>query len=88
MRLRCERKDGPVWRVHLEPGSKAEVVFDGEGLHELDCLLDDAENSRRCRVLVIESVPGVFCRGMDLEFLIAHAGEDQLERIRRARKAK
>lgn len=67
--------------MHLEPGNKAEVVFDGEGLDELDRLLDDAENSRRCRVLVIESVPGVFCRGMDLEFLIAHAGEDQSERI-------
>lgn len=80
MRLRCDRKD-PVWRVHLEPGNKAEVVFDGEGLADLARLLDDAENSRRCRVLVIESVPGMFCRGMDLEFLIAHAGEDQTERI-------
>ncbi len=81
MRLRCDRKDGPVWRVHLEPGNKAEVVFDGEGLQELDDLLDAAQGSRRCRVLVIESAPGVFCRGMDLDFLIAHAGEDQSERI-------
>ncbi len=81
MRLRCDRKDGPVWRVHLEPGDKADVVFDSIGLAELDRLLDDAENSRRCRVLVIESVPGMFCRGMDLEFLVAHAGEDQSERI-------
>ena len=31
--------------------------------------------------MVIESNPGVFCRGMDFEFLVAHAGEDQSERL-------
>jgi enoyl-CoA hydratase/carnithine racemase len=85
MRLRCDNRDAPVWRIHLEPGSKpgdkGEVVFDGAGLAQLDALLQDAEASKRCRVLVIESTPGVFCRGMDLEFLVAHAGEDQYDKL-------
>lgn len=81
MRVRCDHKDGPVWRVHLDPGEKGEVVFDGEGLAELDGLLAEAEASQRCRVIVIESTPGVFCKGMDLEFLVAHAGEDQSEKL-------
>lgn len=81
MRLRCEPKDSPVWRVHLESGDKGEVAFDGEGLAQLDALLQAAEESKRCRVIVIESTPGVFCRGMDLEFLVAHAGEDQSEKL-------
>jgi enoyl-CoA hydratase/carnithine racemase len=82
MRLRCEPNDNPVWRVRLEPGDKPEVVFDGEGLAQLDALLQAAEDEKRCRVLVIESNPGVFCRGMDLEFLVAHAGEDQSDKLR------
>ncbi|NVB38687.1 enoyl-CoA hydratase/isomerase family protein [Pseudenhygromyxa sp. WMMC2535] len=81
MRLRCDARDGSVWRVRLEPGSKGEVAFDGAGLEQLDRLLQDADESRRCRVLVIESNPGVFCKGMDLEFLVAHAGEDQSEKL-------
>ncbi|HLT39951.1 MAG TPA: enoyl-CoA hydratase-related protein, partial [Enhygromyxa sp.] len=80
-----------------KPGDKGEVVFDGAGLAQLDALLQAAEESRRCRILVVESMPGVFCRGMDLEFLVAHAGEDQsdklaayarcMERLRGSRKA-
>ena len=82
MRLRCDSRDGPVWRVHLEPGAKGEVVFDGEGLAEFDALLQAADDSKRCRVVVIQSsTPGVFCKGMDLEFLVAHAGEDQSEKL-------
>lgn len=81
MRLRCDSRDAPVWRIRLEPGDKPEVVFDGAGLAQLLALLQEAEESRRCRVLVIESTPGVFCRGMDLEFLVAHAGEDQSEKL-------
>lgn len=81
MRVRCDAKDGPVWRVRLEAGDKGEVSFDGVGLAELDALLGDAEQSPRCRVLVLESAPGVFCRGMDLDFIVAHAGEDQSDRL-------
>ena len=81
MRVRCEPSDSPVWRVHLEPGDKPEVTFDGDGIAALDALLESAEESKRCRVLVIESNPGVFCRGIDFEYLVAHAGEDQSERL-------
>ena len=85
MRLRCDTRDAPVWRIRLEPGDKpgdkGEVVFDGAGLAQLDALLQEAEATKRCRVLVIESTPGVFCRGMDLEFLVAHAGEDQSDKL-------
>src|SRR5690606_40185816 len=85
MRLRCDNRDAPVWRIRLEPsdkpGKRGEVVFDGAGLAQLDALLRDAEDSKRCRVLVVESTPGVFCRGMDLECLVAHAGEDQSDKL-------
>ncbi len=81
MRLRCDSQDGPVWRVHLEPDDKGEVAFDGVGLAQLDALLQAAEDDKRCRVIVIESTPGVFCKGMDLQFLIAHAGEDQSDKL-------
>ncbi|MFO7565313.1 MAG: enoyl-CoA hydratase/isomerase family protein [Enhygromyxa sp.] len=85
MRLRCDTHDAPVWRIRLEPderpGRRGEVVFDGAGLAKLDELLQEAEETKRCRVLVIESMPGVFCRGMDLEFLVAHAGEDQSDKL-------
>jgi enoyl-CoA hydratase/carnithine racemase len=82
MRLRCESHDSPVWRVHLEHGDKPEVVLDAAGLAQLERLLEDAEDNKRCRVIVIESSPGVFCRGMDLQFLVAHAGEDQSDKLR------
>lgn len=81
MRLRCEPHDSPVWRVHLEPGDKPEVVLDGGGLARLDALIGEAEASKRCRVIVVESAPGVFCRGMDLQFLVNHAGEDQSDKL-------
>ncbi|PRP99868.1 Carnitinyl-CoA dehydratase [Enhygromyxa salina] len=81
MRLRCEPGDSPVWRVRLEPGDKPEVALDGAGLDQLNALLEAAQESPRCRVIVIESAPGVFCRGMDLEFLVAHAGEDQSAKL-------
>ncbi len=82
MRLRCEHQDGPVWRIHLEGRDQSEVTLDGEGLEELDALLTQAEQAPHCRVIVIESRPGVFCRGMDLAYVLAHAGEDLTDRIR------
>ena len=81
MRVRCDHRDSSVWRVHFEPGDKPEVVFDGPGLDQLGALLRAAEDSTVCRVLVLESTPAVFCRGMDLDFLVAHAGEDQSEKL-------
>lgn len=76
MRLRCDAKRGPVWRVSLEPGDKPAVVLDGPGVAALGELLAEAELDTSCRVLVFESAGEQFCRGMDLDFLVAHAGED------------
>ena len=81
MRVRCDHKDTSVWRVRLEPGDEPEVALNGAGLDQLGEVLAQAEAEPRCRVLVLESVPGTFCRGMDLDFLVAHAGEDQSEKL-------
>lgn len=70
-----------MWRVHMSPGERGEVALTGEGIAELSGLMAAAEQSARCRVIVIDSSPGVFCKGMDLEFLVAHAGEDQTEKL-------
>lgn len=82
MKLRCEHQDGPVWRIHLEGRNGNEVSLDGEGLEELERTLAAAEAEPRCRVVVIESRPGVFCRGMDLGYVLSRAGEDLSDRIR------
>lgn len=82
MKVRCEHQDAPVWRIHLEGRDGAEVSLDGEGLEQLDEFIARADASEHCRVVVIESRPGVFCRGMDLSYVLAHAGEDLSDRIR------
>ena len=82
MELRCEAKDGPVWRVRLEPGDASAVMLDPPGVAALEALLDESEASKTCRVLVFESQPGQFCRGMDLGYLVEHAGVDQSATLR------
>jgi methylglutaconyl-CoA hydratase/polyketide biosynthesis enoyl-CoA hydratase PksH len=81
MRVRCDLREGPVWRVRLEPNASGEVALDGDGIAALDELITQATESSRCRVIVLESSSGVFCRGMDLRFVTKHAGEDLSERI-------
>jgi enoyl-CoA hydratase/carnithine racemase len=83
MKVRCDQKDGSVWRIRLEPGESGEVALDGQGIAAIDQLVTDATESARCRVIVLESSSGVFCRGMDLSFVTAHAGEDLSERVLR-----
>ena len=68
MRVRCEAREGPVWRVHMSPGQRGEVALTGEGIAERSGLVAAAAESARGRVIVIDSSPGVFCKGMDLEF--------------------
>ena len=41
MELRCEAKDGPVWRVRLEPGDAPAVMLDPRGVTAFEQLLDD-----------------------------------------------
>ena len=84
MKVRCEnRETASVWRVYLDPtNEEGEVVLDGDGLSELSRLIDEANESPKCRVITLQSNGGVFCRGMDLRFLTAHAGEDLSRRVR------
>ena len=82
MKVRCEYQDDSVWRIRLEGRDGEDVSLDGDGLADLHSLLQAAEEASHCRVLVIDSRPGVFCRGMDLSFVLAHAGEDLSDRIR------
>lgn len=81
MQVRCDKREGPVWRIRLEPGDSGEVTLDGDGIAALDRLIAEATESSRCRIIVLESSSGVFCRGMDLSFVTAHAGEDMSERV-------
>ena len=82
MKLRCENQEASVWRIRFEGRDGQDVSLDGDGLEDLHRVLQEAEESSHCRVLVLESRPGVFCRGMDLSFVLAHAGEDLSDRIR------
>lgn len=95
MRLDCNRASANVWRVCIEPGDADQAVIDRDGVIVLAGLLDDAEASGECRVLVLEGQDGSFCQGMDLSYLVAHPDEDVsteahdyarcLDRLRRLR---
>lgn len=76
MRLECDRASETVWRVTIGPGEADRAVIDRDGVILLSGLLDDAETSESCRVLVIEGQEGAFCQGMDLSYLVAHPDED------------
>lgn len=95
MRLDCDRASEAVWRVSIEPGTAEQAVIDRDGVIVLAGLLDDAEASTECRVIVLEGQEGSFCQGMDLSYLVAHPDEDVshearayancLDRLRRLR---
>ncbi len=76
MRLQCDRVVDTVWRVSIEPGDADQAVIDRDGIIVLAGLLDDAESSESCRVIVLEGQEGSFCQGMDLAYLVAHPEED------------
>ena len=76
MHLRCEALDTPVWRAWLgadEHGGG--VAIGGPGLADLEALLLRAEADASCRVLVLASDADEFCRGMDLQGVMADADE-------------
>lgn len=83
MRVRCDQRDGSVWRVAFEPNEDGDVSLTGKGLEELlEVFAAADERASGCRIIVLESkASDVFCRGMDLRFLASHAGEDQTQRI-------
>jgi enoyl-CoA hydratase/carnithine racemase len=76
MRLDCDRTSENVWRVCIEPGDADQAVIDRDGVIVLAGLLNDAEASTACRVIVFEGQEGSFCQGMDLSYLVAHPDED------------
>lgn len=76
MRLDCDRASESVWRVTIQPGEAEQAVIDRDGVIVLSGLLDDAETSPECRVIVLEGQEGSFCQGMDLSYLVAHPDED------------
>lgn len=76
MRLDCDRACEAVWRVSIQPGDAPQAVIDRDGVIVLAGLLDDAEASAGCRVIVLEGQEGSFCQGMDLSYLVAHPDED------------
>jgi len=76
MKLRCEALDTPVWRAWLGADEAASdagrgVAIGGPGLAELEALLQRAEADEHCRVVVLASEADEFCRGMDLQGLMA-----------------
>ncbi len=93
MRVSCETKRDPVWRIRLEADDRSrpgEIVLSAKGLMQLGTLLGEATADERCRVVVLEGSGGSFCRGMDLEALIdqpathASTGVRQFAQVLRA----
>lgn len=80
MRVRCDSRDGPVWHVSLSPSEGDSITLDPPGLAQLADIIEAAEKAD-CRVFVLEGESDVFCRGMDLEFLTQHAGEDMTAQL-------
>lgn len=76
MQIEVDRAHAAVWRARLTPGEGSQTVIDRAGVARLSALLDDADASAGCRVLVLEGTEGSFCQGMDLGYLVAHPEDD------------
>jgi enoyl-CoA hydratase/carnithine racemase len=67
MEVTCADRSSPVWRVEWRSRSGGDVLIDREGVDQLIAILDRADASPGCRVLVLASaVPNQYCLGMDL----------------------
>lgn len=85
-----------MWRIALIPPPGSEVTLTVQGLAALERLLGEGEQNERCRVMVLEAPAGGFCRGMDLQVVLALSPEERragsasfaacLERLRGGRK--
>lgn len=72
MRVDCDTSGESVWRIRLgpdEPGG--DVVFTEEGFNLLTSTLGAAQRSDGCRLVVLAGTAGIFCRGMNLDALVA-----------------
>ena len=71
MRVGCDDTSGPSWRLTLTPDEGGDVAISSPGVERLLELLDAAAQSPHCRMLVLQGSGGTFCRGMDLEGVVA-----------------
>lgn len=77
MKLNATGLSGSVWRVRFEPDEDGgDVTVTATGMERLRALLQQADESDSCRVLVLEATGDSFCRGMDLDGVAESSGED------------
>ncbi len=75
----CNIETPAVWRIGLAPSEDGgQTLIEGPGLARLWALLEEADASSRCRVLVLEGADGAFCQGMDLAYMSARSPEDRM----------
>ncbi len=67
MDVRCETGEAPVWQIQLGPNEQGRIVVSAGGLQTLMEIVEEAQRTPTCRVLVLEGTDGVFCEGMDLD---------------------
>ena len=78
MIVTCSIETPSVWRIGLAPSEEGgQTLIDGEGTARLSAILEEADSSSRCRVLVLEGQQGSFCQGMDLG-LVSSSADGQL----------
>ena len=79
MQVTCTIETPAVWRICLAPTEQGgQTLIDGDGMARLSAVLEEADSSSRCRVLVLEGQAGSFCQGMDLAFMTSRASEERL----------
>jgi methylglutaconyl-CoA hydratase/polyketide biosynthesis enoyl-CoA hydratase PksH len=71
VRVGCDDTSGPSWRLTLTPDDGGDIAISSPGLERLLELLEAAEHCEHCRMLVLQGSGGSFCRGMDLEAVVA-----------------
>jgi len=76
VRVGCDDTSGPFWRLTLTPDEGGDVAISSPGVERLLELLEEAEQSPHCRMLVLQGSGGTFCRGMDLEGAVTAAPAD------------
>ena len=79
MHVTCNIETPAVWRIALAPTVPGgQTLIDGDGLARLSAVLEEADGSSRCRVLVLEGQAGSFCQGMDLAYMTAQPPRERL----------
>lgn len=87
MLIHCTGVGTAVWRLQLAPSGESpaaakDALVNIEGIAALVDILERAESSDACRVIVVEGVPGGFCKGMDLGFIADNPDVDISHSIR------